>query len=673
MNKLLITEINRIQELMGKPLITEITIPKELIKTLIGKYGSKMSKTVNDLLTSLKNATNNDEIANIIAKLANEDESLAKLITPKVIANLPIDSRNNIEAVKDYFDELLRKNVPVSDEQKRKTIDTFMKNNVKTELKGVNDIIRKEITDYVDELFPSKPVKKVTDLTDEIPESSISTTPSGKKRPKIFDKKTWTDKSIKVDDEIIKGLVNNKMWDKVKREFESLLTITKPRIEYIQKLAKAIETTDNSEYRSKLIPMLKKELEWVYGKQTNTFVSLRQYFDDVAKIDRDWANIWRGIKSDTDGGWDFYNVFGKLGRMSWLKRVWNGLISDIGVNFETELKISNWVLNKAGLVKKMSPESFKGNFWAGFGTGSRTGFPVKPFSKDVPKKYLEIVKKYGPVAAKSRYFRDLIIMYFKFHVYYSFLTTFRDFVTNYVFEYDVDACLKTNNSKSKECEFFTSNLLTNSFIEWSQNYRKNPSDSGDVVKLFTDRLKNIPIFSDVPNEYEGIVDFMYQLEPGLIEEVIITPFSTLIEYNQNPAKKELLYNYLDAQLKKYGEKIEETEQRIDNEVERVQDRTENIVDGITNTEQGFKNWCEANNKTFESYNKDNNGLGETTDGSFWRFKDGTFERFFTDDEKGFKDWCRKEGKPFKSYDGGYGQTTDGQLWEFNDGTFQVYI
>ena len=80
MNKLLITEINRIQELMGKPLITEITIPKELIKTLIGKYSSKMSKTVNDLLTSLKNATNNDEIANIIAKLANEDESLAKLI-----------------------------------------------------------------------------------------------------------------------------------------------------------------------------------------------------------------------------------------------------------------------------------------------------------------------------------------------------------------------------------------------------------------------------------------------------------------------------------------------------------------------------------------------------------------------------------------------------------------
>ena len=673
MNKLLITEINRIQELMGKPLITEITIPKKLIEELIGKFGPKMSKTVNDLITSLKNATDNDVIANIIAKLANEDESLAKLITPKVIANLPIESRNNIEAVKDYFDELLRKNVPVSDEQKRKTIDTFMKNNVKTELKGVNDIIRKEITDYVDELFPSKPAKKVTDLTDEIPESSISTTPSGKKRLDIFDTETWTDSAIKVDNEIIAKLANNKMWDKVKREFESLFTITRPRIEYIQKLAKAINTTTNTEYKSKLKPMLKKELEWVYGKQQNTFVSLRDYFDDVAIIDRDWGRVWRDIKTKSDNGWNFYKVFGALDSMPWFTRVRKGLLNDIGVNFETEKSVFSFISNKLsrGTIPRMAKEDFKGNFMNFFKSGSRSGFP-----KMTNKAYEDVIGKYGLTGAKTRYFRDLIIGSLKWNFYIGFLVTVRNSAANFYFEDAVTDCVNSGNLNSESCKKINDSEFNKKIANWSLQYRKNPNEQGNLYGKwlkdeFLDFTLNLPNISKENDSWTNVAEIL-TLDPGLIGE-LIKFLDDIRLINDDPAVKRSLMNYLNSELERARIESERANQRLNDQVERVQDRTENIVDGITNTEQGFKNWCEANNKTCESYNKDNNGLGEDTDGSFWRFKDGTFERFFTNDEKGFKDWCEAKQKPFKSYNGGLGKTTDGQVWEFKNGTFQLFI
>jgi hypothetical protein len=613
MNKLLITEINRIQELMGKPLITEITIPKKLIEELIGKFGPKMSKTVNDLITSLKNANDNDVIANIIAKLANEDESLSKLITPKVIANLPIESRNNIEAVKDYFDELLKKRVPVSDEEKRRTIDAFMKNNVKTELKGVNDIIRKELTDYVDDLFPSKPAKEVTNLTDEIPESAISTTPSGKNRAEIFDVKTWTNKTIKVDDEIIAGLANNKMWDKVKREFESLFTITKPRIEYIKKLAKAIETTTNSEYKSKLIPMLKKELEWVYKKQSNTFVSLRQYFDDVADIDRSWGKTWSKIKTETNNGWDFYNVFGKLSRMSWLDRVWEILLNDIKVNFETELNL----FSKLPYIKPMEVKDFKGSLISNIISGSRSGFP-----KMTNKAYEDVIKKYGLTGARTRYFRDLIIQSLRWNLYIGFLVTTRNTLANSFYENDITECANSKNINSKSCKKITETKFGRKMAEWALAYRNDPNSSSNfmnqwlVDELFSVK-SNWPQFAEKDDEWR-VFSKLSVLDPGSVGE-LFKGFHDLVRFNDDPSSVDNVVKYLNEQIDFAKNESEDVRRRLNDEVKKVVD--DEVVNDID--EDDFRRWCQTNGKVFVRYD---DGIGTTFEEGkekYWYFDTDT--------------------------------------------------
>jgi hypothetical protein len=616
MNKLLITEINRIQELMGKPLITEITIPKKLIEELIGKFG-KMSTTVNDLITSLKKAKNNDEIANIIAKLANEDESLSKLITPKVIASLPIESRNNIEAVKDYFDELLKKGVPVSDEEKRKTIDTFMKNNVKTELKGVNDIIRKEITDYVDELFLSKPAKKVTD---EIPESSISTTPSGKERLDIFDTETWTDSAIKVDNEIIAKLANNKMWDKVKREFESLFTITRPRIEYIQKLAKAINTTTNTEYKSKLKPMLKKELEWVYGKQQNTFVSLRDYFDDVAIIDRDWGRAWRDIKTKSDNGWNFYKVFGALDSMSWFERVKKGLLNDIKVNFETELNL----FSKLPYIKPMEVKDFKGSLISNIISGSRSGFP-----KMTNKAYEDVIKKYGLTGARTRYVRDLIIQSLRWNLYIGFLVTTRNTLANSFYENDITECANSKNINSKSCKKITETKFGRKMAEWALAYRNDPNSSSNfmnqwlVDELFSVK-SNWPQFAEKDDEWR-VFSKLSVLDPGSVGE-LFKGFHDLVRFNDDPSSVDNVVKYLNEQIDFAKNESEDVRRRLNDEVKKVVD--DEVVNDIDDTEQGFKNWCQRTGREFTGYDE---GIGTTVE-------DGKVKYWYFDtDENTFKE------------------------------------
>ena len=74
MKKTLITEINRIQELMGKPLITEIKIPVGVIDDL-GTYLLKTFKNIDvklkDLIDNLKSTKiSGTEKLNILTKLS---------------------------------------------------------------------------------------------------------------------------------------------------------------------------------------------------------------------------------------------------------------------------------------------------------------------------------------------------------------------------------------------------------------------------------------------------------------------------------------------------------------------------------------------------------------------------------------------------------------------------
>ena len=85
---------------------------------------------------------------------------------------------------------------------------------------------------------------------------------------------------------------------------------------------------------------------------------------------------------------------------------------------------------------------------------------------------------------------------------------------------------------------------------------------------------------------------------------------------------------LDRVKKELDEYKKQMEERLKEKAKKVGEK----VGEIANTEQGFKKWCEKNNtqqtpRIFKSYNKGDNGLGETEDGTFWEFNvdEGTFQ------------------------------------------------
>ena len=616
MSKLIITEINRIQELMGKPLIMEAvfkTLIDDII-TFLAKKSNKIDGNLKKLIDNLKAATDDTTRGKILSDLVNQSKEISEIIVPRIIKTLPQNVIEEISIFK-YNLSTYIKNGKINPQGVNSAIDSFVKKNVVTNIQSVKDIIMKDLTDYANNLFKQTDelINKTTKLTDEIPEGSLTTSPYGEKIPEIFNVNTWNSKSIKIDEDVIARLVNNKMWDKVKREFESLITVTRPRIQYIQRLAKAINTTDNAEYQVELERMLKSELEWLYGKNTSTFVNLKRYFDNVAKTDPNWGTLWRQIKSNTDGGWDFYNVFGVMAQnMSWFKRVWEGILSDIKVNFETESNVLNWIGNKtvgSRIVPRISKESFKGNLLSNIVSGSRSGFP-----KMSNKNYEQIISRYGPTSAKARYFRDLIVQALRWNFYIGFLVTVRDTLANSFYENDIAECANSKDMNSESCKKITETKFGRKMAEWSMAWRKDPNSSVNFFeKWLADELfslkSNLPQLAEKDDEWR-IFAKLSTLDPGSVGE-IYKGFHDLVRFNDDPASVDNLIKYLNEQIEFAKNKSEDVRERLNDEVERVEDRAENIVDNIKDSEPGFRLWCQRNEKEFAGYNVDGDGLGRT--------------------------------------------------------------
>jgi hypothetical protein len=107
MNKLVITEISRIQGLIGKPLIMEGwgDIAKEGLELITKKLG-KQSVAIEDLLLKLSKATSEVQIRNILSKLVDSSKEIADILIPKILSTLTDLERKSIL---DFKSELIKK------------------------------------------------------------------------------------------------------------------------------------------------------------------------------------------------------------------------------------------------------------------------------------------------------------------------------------------------------------------------------------------------------------------------------------------------------------------------------------------------------------------------------------------------------------------------------------
>ena len=551
MNKKIISEVNRISTLMGvKPLITEQAVPR-FIKSLLNlsddvvkKFYKTGDNVSDDLLRKVRNGESLTDDA-IELLLRNIDfQSLSKIIIDGKWLGSQIDTF--VDSIVNKINENPKNTQAILD-----NFDTFIDN-------------IPYLSDAPDELMVG--------LKNEIMDRIIRRT------SKIFDINNWDDLITLTDNEI-QQLLNLGIWDKVVLNFESLFKPTQERLKSIQQLAYNIQTTTDADLQTQLTAKLKKELEWLYKKNTNNFVAMKKYFDLIGDTNPTWKSIWNKIKSQSDGGWDFYKSFGSVAQyVSTFNRIWGGITSDLKVLVETEKKIISKTVNKIA-KKEITKVDLIGNFWENFKTGSRRGFPNMS-----NEKYQKIIQQYGPTGAKASYFRDLVVTTLKWNFYVGFLVTLRNFIANSTYEDDIQRCVSTNNIKSKECTELNKNYFTKKMAEWSLKYRENPESSSDFIKNWILEIfgpkSNLPNIVKDDLYYKKIAEIS-TLDPGLIGEAF-NMFASIINLNDNPLRKKELLDSIDKQIKLANEKVETAKDKVDEAINNVD------VSVIENTELGFK-------------------------------------------------------------------------------------
>jgi len=580
MKKNIITEISRIQQLMGTSLINEATgggwksIANEVL-TFVAKQSGKLSDDVTNLILKLKNAGDETEITKILSDLVNVSDEMSQIIIPKVLSTISDVERKYIDETKNWLGNQIN-NKTIATDSAKKMANNWVDTYVTTEFKGVKDMLKKELTDYIDNVVrkideptppkPEPPKPDVDDLSNQIPDDNSIITDYGKFSD-IFDINRWTSESfVKLDDASIAKLLNQSFWDKAITYFDNLFSLSNKKIDYIQKLGKSIQNTQNAQLKSQLETKLRKELEWLYRKNTNNFVYMKNFFDEAAKTNSIWRENWNAIKSTSNGGWDFYTTFGSVAKyVPKFERIWGGITNDIKILFEAEKDLGSKIINKIA-KKEISKVEMVGDFWSNFKTGSRRGFPTMS-----NEKYQKVIQKYGPTGAKAAYFRDLVMTTLKWNMYVGFLVTVRNFIANSAYEDNVQACVATEKLDSKECTDLNKNYFSRKMAEWSIKYRKNPKESADFFKNWALEIfgvnSNLPDFVDDDKWYKKLSEIL-TIDPGLMGETL-NLVASLFNTNDNPDRKQELLDSIDKQIKFGKEELKKSEDTIEKAIKDV--------------------------------------------------------------------------------------------------------
>jgi len=163
-NKILIKEISHLQKLMtGRLLLEQLATLVDDVVNYAAKLVGKVSDDVERLVARLSKASTEEEVMSILADIARSSDDMADMILPRVMSTISDVERKTINDIKKLYKDALE-NGEIDESYAKSSAETWVNQNVKTEFDGVKDLIKKEITDYIDDVAkqvnPPKPKPK---------------------------------------------------------------------------------------------------------------------------------------------------------------------------------------------------------------------------------------------------------------------------------------------------------------------------------------------------------------------------------------------------------------------------------------------------------------------------------------------------------------------------------
>ncbi|MDB4453171.1 hypothetical protein N9145_03210 [bacterium] len=597
-NKKIITEVSRIQDIMGiKSIISEqgfwddlvmlgIKAGKNVDPSLIVKSaadeivigGVKVSDELSTLLKKeMKSLTDN---TTTLKQSVDEVLQLSKKTDPKVYEKL-VDSIYNSEKLYESLGKL------VTD------ADTAIKNLIKEKglsLQDAYDTVMKDVmvtiknSNMVPDSLIGKVSKEVADLvktadetlkvaSGKIPEKNSMTLKDGTKVSDVFEVSKWKKVKESLSDEEILILANPKKTFnlEITKRLQELAGIVNERANKIKKIAAARTKTTNTKLYGKLDTQLKKEMETLYKKSNNEFVAMKNYLNDAAAMDPEFNRVWVELIKDTDGGWDFYQLWGKTAKHvpAWAQ-FWKGIMDDLSSvwKFRGENSVNPITAIKGveGETATVLRQKIRSNISNLFKSGSKRGFPWGKSKKN----YKKLIDKYGAKSAKVAYARDLILTTFKINLVLGMVPVFGGVATGWLYRDDFKACTKElevgdgnttrekiesrKNQISKKieaCRFLTDATGLNKWgINWALWYR-GIEELDEDKSVFNEIVKEAIPFAgnkiDTDDEGGMFILELLTLDPGFVMNVV----NKLVEWEQllsSPTKQDSFIGGLEAEL-----------------------------------------------------------------------------------------------------------------------------
>ena len=595
MKKTLITEINRIQELMGKPLITEATVLTKAIDELAILL-SKAFKNIDGTLKKLIDDLNSPGITNavklnILTKLSKANQKMAEMIIPRIMKSLPQnvkDQISNFEADIPIFirdERALGRSVTDISADMDTGVDDFLNN-----MTGLNNDIRfmmkKYFTDYADKFLRNSPPPVVRP---KIP--TLQTTTTGKiiRFKDVLLSYLTKIKNInkKINDDIeqykyFRNIGNNTTDITKKQEAMKNANRFLDRVNLNLGILNRTET-GKEEVRT-FLDVLDSEMKRNTGPRNvlNDEGKLQQEIINKLKNKEESVSILEYLPKSSATEADLMTI-GELRtkRINELKKVFGN-------------PRNNPKVKELGYFKSLT-NVLTGN-WISF---------IKRIANN-PKELSKVLR----TETGARIFNYMM-------AYSAFKTLYDMSMERYAEDVYMDK------------EFYKEHpYIANIIMATSPSFREfeGGTNLGNLAKNFAiNSLENIGvaalpakyIWDWFMTDYESDGTKWFLEKQKEIEEI---QNSSLSDEEKNEKIKKMLTkpdSFVEKIWYMFEQPSETLERTIAKELAALEKPTV-----FTKDEKGFKDWCVANQKSFKSYS---GGFGKTTDGKLWEFKGGTFQ------------------------------------------------
>ena len=602
MKKTLITEINRIQELMGKPLIAE----QKLITKVIDELAILLAKTFKNIDGTLKKLIDdltspgitNARKLNILTKLSKANQKMAEMIIPRIMKSLPQNVKDQIsifEADIPIFirdERALRRTVTEISEDMDRGVDDFLNN-----MTGLNDDIRfmmkKYFTDYTNKFLRDSPPPVVKPPKIPVRQTSIQGKITRFKDVLL----SYPEDIKKIEQKIIDDIEQYK-----KFKDEALRAPDSSSVQ-INAEVNATRFLNRIDLNLGLLNRKNKELSDGIVKSLKTTVNKNRdkgVLNSTGQIAQDALDELKN--KDTEIGLGDYFKSTDPNSTLWKE------ISELR-NRRTEQLKTMFSKPKFDTVGKWGAQTFR------FMTG------------DIPNVLKRILK--DPLKIPRILLTETGARILNYTLKLAAAETIYDVLWHIGYRKDdqeISQMVKNNPRWAKFIEFTGPDYKPYFEDKFDEKYKGAALDflANGMINWVEKIGMTIPIayilnfIKEIAGEGK-LADWFHKQRDKLIK---IRDSDLSPEEKQNKINEILSESdsWIETWIGKLGNESAETlEFKISKELAALKPKQV-----FPNTEAGFKDWCENQNpkKVFKSYEF---GVGETTDGTFWKFKDGTFE------------------------------------------------